>query len=104
MARAGVPPNANAETRTPVSTTTRGLARSARAESPSHAPHRIVDVLGGELRTAEGRLGHTQRGIEARLRGERGEHVLLGVDPRRAPHRSRVAAREAPGKRLFSVA
>ena len=80
----GTPPKANAETRTPVSTTALGLAMLSRVLRPSNFPDGGVDVLRRKSRTAESLTRDAQSGFQSIFGREGLKDVFLGRDWTRA--------------------
>ena len=79
-ARRGAPPNANAETRTPVSTTTRVLRLARRVEPSPHLPCCCPDVGCCERAPLERRAGQAQGRFQSLARGESREDELLRIN------------------------
>ncbi len=91
----GVPPNASAETMTPVSTTARSATSSGGHSPPPHLPHRRLDVVEGECRTPEGLARHGECRVEPILGREHRQNELLRGDRGRTTRHARVWCRAA---------
>lgn len=91
----GVPPNARAETMTPVSTTARSATSSGGHAPPPHLPHRRLDVVEGECRPLEGLTRHSECRFQPILGGEHRQNELLGGDTGRTTRHARVWCRAA---------
>src|SRR5439155_14337959 len=88
--RAGLPPKAKADTRALVSRTTLRLPRARGVPPPPHPPHSRLDLLDREGRSLERLPRHAKRRLQAFLRRQHGQDVLVGPHPARGPpHRLR---------------